>query len=129
MTDTLTPSQRTQLSADIRRIQAAGGPKWYDWCDLEDSAIEVAVGDDYGDDSWCYCPPAVAAAVVMFCGEVRAWTKRDTDIGVWRGEWYWSFGVGDTDYDDPDYKAGDVDSQLTASLALISAVAGGLEEE
>lgn len=94
------------------------------WCDLEDNSIMgFGILDCVGlIESSVLCPPAVAAAVVAFAGELRAWCKRDTDIDTYDGVWYWRFGVFGTDYDDPDTVGGECTTQLEAATALILGV-------
>lgn len=98
------------------------------WCDLKAKLVQGELLMEYDHDEGksggrqVYCPPAVAAAVVWFAGELRAWCKRDTDIGTYDGVWYWRFGVFGTDYDDPDTVGGECATQLEAAVALILAV-------
>jgi len=122
------------------------------WCDLHTETIvgmgfgPMPYGYEFGtvDDADVHCPPAVAAAVVWFAGEVRAWfcrtqpkdtyttarigwgryTKYDSDehVHVDDGEgWMWQLRAGEVPTR--------TDTQHAAAAALIIAVADTLEGE
>lgn len=140
--------ERTQLTADIRRIQAAEGPEFPWWCDLEYNTItNVGPSDKMqcSPGSLVHCPPAVADAVVMYAqrladaindGSVEFDQVCAASIHYHSDELRYSWSVRGWPHkcdacghrDSPAVK-GEEGSRLSASLALISAVAGGLEEE
>jgi len=116
----------TQVSQHTKIIAAAGGPEWYDWCDLDEELITGHCDPDFGEDT--VCPPACEAAVVMYCGDVRAWLQEYprsivVDIQIVEGGELWRWYC--------DGKVGKERGQLAASVALIAAVAeqiGGSDE-
>jgi hypothetical protein len=119
------------LTAAFAAIEKAGGPAWYDWCDMEDQTI--ATYDDpqpeLNLDTWVYCPPAVKAAVVAYALEVVAWMNRKDEghnITMWPDDesesWgvdIWIAGEAGPTFSTP--------NKLAAAEALILAVAGELE--
>jgi len=95
------------------------------WCDLGG----LVMGDDFMS---CHCPPAVAAAVVAFAGELEAWCDEKKWFrcevrheGKWIAEAMKHKRLLKSDWAVSD----DFDTQLAAAAALIIAVAEALEGE
>lgn len=124
----LTTADREALITAVRTIEKRGGPQWYEWCDLENGLIYNPDPEAANNrDNEVECQPAVAAAVVMYCGDAWAWTKSQRIIpgAVFatadiEGKGQWHFARNDSHSVHH--------SQLAASLALITAVADALEE-
>jgi hypothetical protein len=133
--ETLTPDQTQALRAAIPKIEQAGGPKWYPWCELFKHKMP------YGPQDWTeelriwsmdecdavYCPPAVAAAVIAWSEDVRAWWSMEKGGShmhiqpAYQGRWEsWWGGSGESVMHE---------SRLAASVALIEAVAGEVGDE
>lgn len=130
MTETLTPEQKQTLLAAIPKIEQAGGPKWYPWCDLEKQTI-CGSGGITRDMKWVHCPPAVAAAVIAWAhsGELRVYSHRELHCTVNAPEPIWDLAGKIVGYEW--YFGGsrrENKTQLAASVALIAAVAEGLGE-
>jgi len=113
----------TQVSQHAKIIAGAGGPEWYRWCDLKHSLIHATLLKSGA--SRCFNPLAREAAVVMFCGEVRAWLDRDLhgisiNTGPQDGFWFVEVIVWEEPSKSRTVK---YNNQLAASVALIAAVA------
>jgi hypothetical protein len=132
MNETLTPEQtQALLAATPKYVKAGLTPPWAGedaWVYLRQEAVfygggKISVG--------YYCPPAVAAAVIAWAGEVMSWALdkwkkdegpyADLDYDQAVGKWYVMIGG-------PDMYHEWFESQLAASVALIEAVAEGLGE-
>ena len=108
------------------------------WCYLEGECVYGDLLAEYDADKRhtenraVRCPPAVAAAVVAFAGEVRAWL-------LWRHHTYSEVAANEEgkwdmfcDHpDDPDLARmyQEHDTQLSAAVALILAVHNAVEGE
>lgn len=125
----------TKVPNHAAAIHKAGGPKWYEWCELykhkqpyspDDWVEEMRVWSHDACDA-IYNHEACEAAVIAYAGEVRGWWLRK---GYWssvspdEGTEQWETVV---DCDNPLERGRFVnyfDTQLAASVALIEAVAG-----
>ena len=121
----------TALMQAVNGIAEKGGPSWPEWCDLGGYIDgEMYVDCEVVTES-VECPPAVAAAVCWYAGEVSAWMNRkgeghnitlwpDDESETW-GVTIWICGREVTSFSQ--------DSQHEASAALIIAVDKALEGE
>lgn len=133
------------LIAGIRKIEKAGGPKWYEWCELSESLVGNQSANEFVQN-----PNACEAAVVMWAMEVCQWLKSSSDeesaliyaassFALTRGmkkAWVWSFAIAKkipatgnvSDYLPRGNTHGSEDSLPEAAIALIIAIAAGVEE-
>ncbi len=136
LNDTITPEQKQTLLAAIPKIEQAGGPKWYPWCELfkhkmpygpQDWVEELRIWSIDGCDA-IYCPPAVAAAVIAWAHELIDYLHSKYYAHSFLQPTRWSMHAVDRDGMLVCEASGESVNKLAASVAIISAVAEGLEE-
>lgn len=112
-------------------IEEHGGPGWYEWCSLDLQEIHVQSDESYESmvKVWGKCQQACECAVIAYAGEVKAWNAQDEMFAIELGNaqlgWVWSV----SNYAEDIVRRGYEPTQLTASLALICAVADQLKEQ